>query len=291
MEFFDFARAHGLVVNSLVPGKWVAVPTEDHPRKKNGRYKWLGDVGWVQNWATMEKPEIWRGNSDDAKLTSIKRDIENSNRNRFELAHRAAKKAAWILHQCKPGNHPYLEKKGFKDEIGNIWDGESGRLLVIPMRSGNRLIGCQLIDDVGAKKFLYGQITKGASFTLDAKGIDIFCEGYATALSIRAVLKSLKIRYTLHVCFSAGNLEFVAKTFKGGVIVADHDQNGIGEKAALKCDKPYWISPTVGEDFNDFHMRAGLFHATQSLRGVIFSSSSKIYSRSDESSHQTHQIS
>jgi len=46
MGFTDFARQHGLIVDNLIPHRWIATATEDHPRKKNGRYKWLGE-GWL----------------------------------------------------------------------------------------------------------------------------------------------------------------------------------------------------------------------------------------------------
>lgn len=272
MRFEDFARLHGLKINSLIPGKWVAVPTEDHPHKRNGRYKWLGDVGWVQNWATMEAPEMWRTEETDYKATQVRRAVQNADRERIELAQKAASKAGWIMHQCKPDIHPYLKRKGFEDEVGNVWRTEDGStLLVIPMRVGSKLVGCQLIDGEGHKKFLYGQQTKGASFVMDAKGTPIFCEGYATALSVRAVMKSMKVRYTIYVCFSAGNLKEVARHISGGIVVADHDPNGVGEKAARETGKPYWLSETVGEDFNDFHLRVGLFKAMASLKKAVFS--------------------
>jgi putative DNA primase/helicase len=140
------------------------------------------------------------------------------------------------------------------------------------MRIGARLVGCQLIDGEGNKKFLYGQQTKGASFVMDAKGVPIFCEGYATALSIRAVMQAMKVRYTLYVCFSAGNLKDVARGIEGGIVVADNDPNGVGEKAARDAQKPYWLSDTAGEDFNDFHARVGLFAAMFSLKKALFSS-------------------
>lgn len=272
MRFEDFARLHGLKINSLIPGKWVAVPTEDHPHKRNGRYKWLGDVGWVQNWATMEAPEMWRTEETDYKATQVRRAVQNADRERIELAQKAASKAGWIMHQCKPDIHPYLKRKGFEDEVGNVWRTEDGStLLVIPMRVGSKLVGCQLIDGEGHKKFLYGQQTKGASFVMDAKGTPIFCEGYATALSVRAVMKSMKVRYTIYVCFSAGNLKEVARHISGGIVVADHDPNGVGEKAARETGKPYWLSEAVGEDFNDFHLRVGLFKAMASLKKAVFS--------------------
>jgi putative DNA primase/helicase len=275
MTFEDFARIHGLFVQSLVPGKWVAVPTEDHPHKRNGRYKWLGDVGWVQNWATMDAPEMWRSETTDYKAQAVRRAVQHADQERLKLAQQAARKAGWIMHQVKPEPHPYLERKGFKDAIGNVWHTEDGQaLLVIPMRLGGRLVGCQLIDSQGGKKFLYGQQTKGASFVIDAKGVPIFCEGYATALSIRAVMQAMKVRYTLYVCFSAGNMKAVAGGIPGGIVVADNDPNGVGEKAARDAQKPYWLSETPGEDFNDFHIRVGLFQAMYPLKRALFGSAS-----------------
>lgn len=272
MNFDDFARAHGLRIEGVIPGRWIAVPTEDHPRKRNGRYKFLGDVGWVQNWATMTRPEVWRGQD----VANIRRSVVDQLRQRRESTDRAAKKAGWILHQCKLDVHPYLAKKGFPKEMGNVWTTETDKLLVIPMRIGPRLVGCQLIDCEGNKKFLQGQQTKGAAFTMDAKGLPILCEGYATGLSVRAAMQALKIRYSIYVCFSAGNLKEVARGVVGGIVVADNDPNGVGEEAARETEKPYWLSETVREDFNDFHSRVGLFTATQSLRRIVFASAPKI---------------
>lgn len=281
MNFEEFARLHGLQIDGLIPGRWVAVPTEDHPRKRNGRYKYLGNVGWVQNWATMQAPEIWRSGQERPK--EVARALHDSDRVRQELARKAAAKAGWILHQCRPDTHPYLKKKGFADEVGNVWRPEDGgHLLVIPMRIGSKLVGCQLIDGEGDKKFLYGQQTKGASFVMDAKGIPIFCEGYATGLSVRAVMQAMKVRYTLHICFSAGNLQEVARGVAGGIVVADNDPNGIGEKAARETGKPYWLAEAVSEDFNDFHVRVGLFKAMLSLKPVIFASNAGNALRSAE---------
>lgn len=269
MRFEDFARLHGLMIGSVIPGKWVAVPTEDHPRKRNGRYKYLGDVGWVQNWATMQSPEMWK--SGEARPMHIARAVQSWDREREEAATKAAAKAGWILHQSKQQTHPYLAKKGFKEEIGNVWN----NLLVVPMRLGSRLVGCQLIGHEGDKKFLQGQRTKGASFVIDARGTPIFCEGYATGLSIRAVMKAMKMRYTIHVCFSAGNLKEVARSVSGGIVVADNDASHTGEIVARETGKPYWLSETVGEDFNDYHLRVGLFKASLSLKPVLYASSAK----------------
>lgn len=275
MRFEEFARSHGLIIDGVVPGKWIATPTEDHPRKRNGRYKYMGDHGWVQNWATMPKAVLWKSDRPQSVTPEIYRAVKNADREREDMAKKAAAKAGWILHQCINAPHPYMDKKGFPDEPTKVWVDDNGkRLLAIPMRIGGSLAGVQLISEEGEKKFLYGQRCKGATFTMDAKGIPIFCEGYATGLSIRAVMKLINIRYTIHVCFSAGNIQEVARDIPGGIVVADNDASGTGEQAARVTGKPYWISPTSGEDFNDFHQRVGNFKASQSLKSVIIKAQS-----------------
>jgi len=262
VNFTDFARSHGLILDSVVTHKWVSTPTVDHPRKRNGRYKLLGHVGWVQNWATMEAPALWKGEGDYPSMDAVWR---QARKDREEESKKAAAKAGWILHNSKVQTHPYLTKKGFPDEVGNVWEG----LLVIPMRISGRLIGCQLIDENGEKKFLKGQTTKGAAFVMDAKGVPIFAEGYATCLAIRAAMKHIKTRYTIYCCFSANNMKLIAGQVSGGIVVADNDESGTGELAARSTGKPYWISDTLGFDFNDHWRNRGEFQSSQSLKKVL----------------------
>ena len=269
MRFEDFARLHGLIVDSLQLDRWIPTPTEDHPRKHNGRYKFLGNVGFVQNWATMEKPAVWFADGHTMDSPQIQKSINDSRMRQAESADKAAKKAGWILHQTELKTHPYLASKGFPEEQGNVWTKDGQDLLVIPMRIDTRLVGVQLIDHEGNKKFLHGQTTKGASFCMNAKGIPIFCEGYATALSIRECMKASNIKYAIYVCFSASNMKHIARTVGDGFIVADNDPNSIGEKSAKETGKPYWISETVGDDFNDYHQRLGTFRASQNLKKIL----------------------
>lgn len=268
MRFEEFARSHGLIIRDVTQGKWVATPTEDHPAKRNGRYKYMGDHGWVQNWSTMTSPLLWKGQTS-LTPTEVRRAKMVADRERKESAEKAAAKAGWILHQTRQAFHPYLTAKGFPEEEGRVWVTDDGPLLVIPMRINGNLVGCQLINDKGEKKFLSGQVTKGATFTMDAKGIPIFVEGYATALSVRAAMKAIKIRYTIYVCFSASNMEFVAGRIPGGLVIADNDSSNTGERAAVKTGKPYWLASTVGQDFNDQHIKDGLFQVSQSLKKVL----------------------
>lgn len=272
MRFEDFARLHGLIINSIQYGKWVRVPTTDKPRSSNGAYIYDGNRGAVQNWATMEKPVVWESETDNRSLPVIRQQNQKAYQERQDLADKAAKKAGWILHQCVNKTHPYLEKKGFPEEQGNVWETEEGNKLVIPMRSEGLLVGCQLIDEQGNKKFLYGQRTKGAAFSITDKPDNIFfCEGYATALSIRKIMKANSMRYTIHVCFSASNMKEIARSIPNGIVIADNDPNQIGESVAIETGKPYWISDAVGEDFNDYHLRVGLFKASQALKKTLVS--------------------
>ena len=92
-----------------------------------------------------------------------------------------------------------------------------------------------------------------------------WCEGYATALSLRACLKALKLRYIIRCTFSVGNMRKMATDFGEGIIIADNDASHAGEDAAIATDLPYWISDYVGEDFNDQHKRLGTFRLSQDL--------------------------
>ena len=272
MSFVDFARGHGLIIRDVVTDKWVATATEDHPNKRNGRYKFLGDVGWVQNWATMERPQMWRSTTRTPTIDYRKR-INQANEERIVMQRKAAERGAWIMSQTTMKPHKYLVKKGFPDEVAPVWEKDGKSLLVLPMRIQRDIAGVQLIGDEGNKQFLSGQKTKGATLTIDAKGLPIFCEGFATALTIRRLMKLIKIRYTIYCCFSAGNVKEVAGGIPGGIVIADNDSNGTGEKVARETGKPYWMPPTTGLDLNDYWLDVGDFKASQVLRPAIVSAS------------------
>ena len=261
MSFQAFAEQHGLIIDHLVYDKWTRVKTTDHPNKKNGSYIFNGDSGAVLNWAVHEKAILWRGAARNDPLYRVK--IQQSQKNTEERNQKAAYKAGWILKQATKATHAYLSRKGFAEEEALVWEGN----LVIPMRIEGAVSGLQLIDIDGSKKFLSGQKNKGAVAIFDNKGIPLLCEGYATAMSIRRALKAIKTRYKIIVCFSASNLLEVSKQFPDGLIVADHDPVGI--KTAKKTNRPYWVSPNTGEDFNDFELRVGAATAGKSLIALL----------------------
>lgn len=266
MEFLNFCKAHGLIVDALVAGRWVRVPTVTHPRKRNGAYKYMGHIGFVQDHASMTEVNTWRDESDSPiAVLQAQASVNKAHQETIKNNAQAAQKAVGILGQCKTKKHAYTEAKGFPDEVVNVWETDAGPVAVIPMRIGADVVGCQLISEDGTKKFLFGQRSGGAQFIFDNKGDHYLCEGYATGLSIRHALKNTKRKYTIHVCFSAGNMSKVAANLPGGVVVADNDKSGTGERVAREIGWPYWMSDVVGEDFNDAHKRMGLFAVSQSL--------------------------
>ena len=266
MNFLDFAAGYGLMIRHIDYGKWKRVPTTDHPHKKNGAYIHTGDFAAIQNWATMDEPAIWHPDrADNApqidRAAMARRRAADESRLRQDREN-AAKKAREIVKECTQAQHAYLDRKGFPDMRGLVYREDSDNLLVVPMYAGKMIVGCQMIDVDGEKKFLHGQQAKGAEFVIGRGDLHAWCEGYATGLSIHAAAKQ---RLTVHVCFSAGNLTLLAKQAGNGIVVADNDASGTGEKAAQATGLPYYMPPTVGQDFNDLHREQGLFRATMAL--------------------------
>lgn len=270
MDFLTFCHAHGILIDKLPPlGEWRRYQTTDKKHHKNGAVKFMGDHGFVQNHATQVEVSVWR---TDAPVRvdhrSLQEQIDRAAQETVRRQAEASRKAAWILHQCQYASHEYLKRKGHPDEVGNVWVREGEKLLVIPMRIDKSLVGVQLITEEGVKRFLTGQRTANAEFTLDNKGPHYLVEGFATALSLRAILKNYKRRYTLHICFSAGNMKKIAATLPGGYVIADNDLSKTGERVAKEIGWPYWVSDQVG-DCNDHHLREGLFKTGQSILSAL----------------------
>jgi putative DNA primase/helicase len=205
------------------------------------------------------KPETQSEIRIDPKVVLQKTTEED--RKRALERRKAAEKGQRILDASELATHPYLKRKGFEELQGNVWND----ILVIPMRIGKNLVGAQLIDEAGGKKFLTGQKTNDACFVMGS-GTPIYCEGYATGLSIMRALTVGKMRRSVVVCFSAGNLKRLA-TDPAGLVVADNDVSLTGERVAKATGLKYWMSDAVGEDFNDFQLRVGLFKSVQALKG------------------------
>lgn len=236
-------------------GRGVTTGTLFHTAKAHG-------------WVDREKPDM----ASPALLEARRREMEarataeGIEREREQKD--AAKKAAWIMHQTKHEQHAYLASRGWPEAKGAVWwPTENENLLCIPMRVGDHLVGLQMIDRTGAKKFLKGQRTSEAEYVISNPGrgcAEWYCEGAATGLSLRDCLHALRMRYRIHITFSAQNMVKVAAKYGTGYVIADRDDSGTGERAALKTGLPYYL-PDAG-DFNDAHRANGLFRTSQALQ-------------------------
>jgi putative DNA primase/helicase len=102
---------------------------------------------------------------------------------------------------------------------------------------------------------------------MDNKGVDIVCEGFATALSVRRAMKFLKKRYRIHICFSASNMVEIGKSLKNPIVIADNDPMGIS--TAKKIASDYWVAEISGYDFNDAEIALGTEAVAQSLAKFV----------------------
>lgn len=274
MDFLDFARSFGIIIHDYPPiGVWKRYPTDDHPRSRNGAVKFLGTVGFVQNHAMDTIVSVWKPDAEDRanlpSMTDMRRQQQEQEQETRRKQGEAARKAVTMLNQSGYSSHAYLRAKGFEKEQGNVYHKDGKPVLLIPMRVGGSIVGVQQIDEDGGKRFLYGQRSAGASFVFSNNGLNILCEGYATALSVRAAMTQIKRRYNIYVCFSAGNMKKIGLDLKSGLVVADNDHSGTGQQAAEDIGWPYWMSDSVGEDANDYMLRVGLFGFSQSLTQLM----------------------
>lgn len=271
MTFIDFCRAHGIIIDTLpTVGAWKRYKTTDKPGHRNGAVKFMGDHGFCQNHATMQDVSSWRAEGESAMANQeVQRIARAASQEIAKGKAKAAAEATRILAECSYAKHAYTAAKGFPDELMNVWKTEAGPVAIVPMFIDGVLVGVQRITEAGQKKFLHGQRSGGAQFVFANKGPHILCEGYATALSARQALKHLKRPYTLHVCFSAGNMKKIAAALPGGFVLADNDASHTGERTAREIGWPYWMSDAVGEDANDYHRRKGLFALSQGINRTL----------------------
>ena len=239
-------------------GTGITVGTLFHEAKLNG---------WIDN----DKHAKPTRDQLEARQREAKDRATHDGIEREKAQQAAAKKAGWIMHQTKMEPHAYLDSKGWKDVPGAVWwPNEEQNLLCIPMRVGENIVGVQLIDRNGQKRYLSGQRTSEAEYLISNNGrgaADWYCEGYATGLSLRECLHALRMRYRIHITFSASNLVKVAALHSGGYVMADNDKSGTGERVAIQTGLPYFM-PSSG-DFNDLHRKEGTFRASQALRAWL----------------------
>ena len=270
--FIDFARAHGVDIDParFYPSDKIRrCGTVDKPRSLNGSYLWDGQRGWVFNWSDeartiwYEDPHAKPWTPEEKRAYMLKRQVANADKD--SAYERAAQRADSVLHSAKMGKHGYLELKGFPDEEGLVLEDH----LLIPMRNvaTNKLQGYQSIHWDGVerkwhKKMLTGMRARNAVHYMgDRTAPEAWLvEGYATGLSLHAALRSVGLKASVVVCFSAGNLVAVSDQIQGRkFIYADNDESQTGERSAIETGLPWTMSDTVGHDANDDHKKGGLF--------------------------------
>ena len=123
MEFISFCRAHGILIDIPPPiGVWRRYPTDDHPKKRNGAVKYMGDHAFLQNHATDTEVSLWQPETpikiDRKKIANDLAVVEA--KRRADQAD-AVRRAAFIMSQTVLGKHEYLNAKGFTDSEDMIW--------------------------------------------------------------------------------------------------------------------------------------------------------------------------
>ena len=269
-DFLAFATAHGLQIDRLYPADRVQrCATLDKPRGKNGAFFWDGLRGWVSDWAQGGDINWFEGGEKKAFTEDQRKAWAERRRATEQRQHegwsRACMVAESILRECETKEHNYLHSKGFGDSMGLV---DLSGALIIPMRNfqSNILQGAQRISWVPEerrydKKMLPGMRAKGAVLRLGPQRVQetIFCEGYATGLSIEAATRQMRLNAAVMICFSDSNMAQVATGFTGkGYCFADNDKSGAGERAAKAAGLPYCMSDVEGFDANDLHKKSGL---------------------------------
>lgn len=174
----------------------------------------------------------------------------------------------WSSAQAASPEHPYLSRKGIKVHGARITG--DGRLVVPLFGEDGKLSSLQYIAHDGGKLYHPGGQTGGKFWmvgSLDEPGTLYVAEGFATAATIHETTDRPVV-----VAYSASNLVPVTGTLRemyGAtqdiVIVADHDQSGVGQRYAEQASAKYgarMVMPPILGDANDYaqagHDLAGL---------------------------------
>ena len=290
MDFNDALVACGIDPGSVDRhkiGEWQRLPTQDHPRKKNGAvhmYESDPPAAFVQNWATGISAYAGGSGWFNSRATP------SSASKKLRRARRHSAQRGWdtteydvaletgieleSLRRASP-THPYLTRKKIKPH--GIY--QKFQELIVPLRTRNGTVwSYQRICADGSKFFRQGGRTKDCYFPIGGppeESLDrlIVCEGFATGCSLYEATG-----IPVAVAFTAGNLVNVAVDFANWnlhpstiVIAADNDSQTEGNPglsfahdAASRCDGIV-ICPNFGDaartkklsDWNDMSVEYG----------------------------------
>jgi putative DNA primase/helicase len=194
---------------------------------------------------------------------------------------KAALTAQNLVRETEVKEHNYLHMKGLGQTLGLV---DVDGALIVPMRDAlnNSLQGVQRIkwDEQERrydKKMLFGMRAKGAVLRIGSQRAQeaIFCEGYATGLSIELATRQMRLNAAVIVCFSDKNMVHASNMIKTrGYCFADNDKSGAGERAARDTGRTYCMPNTEGYDANDMHKNGGLMAVCEMImkaRKIVYS--------------------
>ena len=217
--------------------------------------------GWAGTGIPRPRLELPRRQRKAAKREAIRRRT---------AARRAAERAQRVVRQAQLDRHPYLEAKGHPMAM---WL-RQGDDLIVPMRdAGGLVLGYQKITPDGSKRFLpSGCRIAGTTYTIGRGSLFWLVEGLATALSIRSALRRIGRgrRDRVMICFSAANLVRVGSAMDNpAVVIADHDESGTGQQAAMATGLTWWMPNREGWDANDVHVERGIHVLSRELQRLV----------------------
>ena len=278
-------------------GRWVGCPVTGKGQS-NGSGRVLifedGQGGIAWNWVTGQQQRFKAdGLAAPGEVRRPRRDPD-AKRLAAERQQAAVKASQRMVETATADVHPYLEGKGFPQEVAlvhenpiaclprdKVFDGLRHKLwqmskpfLIVPGRTFRSVATVQIIDVHGTKLNMKAAPMAGSAHRISTGRETWVCEGFATALTVRTALRRLNRSATVLSAFAANNVAKVAKRLRGAIIAADHDKPleqlgnvGTGEfyAAATGC---IWTMPPALGDFNDMHVSDGLRAVAMHLREV-----------------------
>jgi phage/plasmid primase-like uncharacterized protein len=235
------------------PG-WYVAWSDSVPAGRFGCWRAGIEVAW--------KADVGRELSAIEEMAHAKRMREAQELRKREQEKRAEIAAdvvseIWAAASLAEPSHPYLARKGIQPHGARVTG--DGRLVVPMYNPDNQLCSLQYIDADGTKRYHTGAPTGGAFFVLGSVETEVcIVEGYATGATIYEVTGK-----PVAVAYSASNLPKVAQMLRQRhgkscriIVVADHDEHGVGQKYADQAAQQsgsITIMPLIpGMDANDY---------------------------------------
>ena len=290
-------------------GEWHQTDADGKSaRNGSGRIKLFvdGTGGIVQNWTTMDKPEVFffgaetKLSAADMAERKLRIEQERTAADK-ELAETRAKAATLASELWKKSSavvsHPYLERKQVRATatmkmldvtavskiIGYAPKAKgvplAGNILVIPIGGGNGITSIELIDESGRKAALYGG-QKAGCYWITGKAPDnvetvVIGEGVATVLSGSLAMGCVGV-----AALSCHNLKAVAVIIRskhpnGKIVILSDVGNGeeAAQAAAMAVNgyliKPVFADGCTGTDANDLHAESGIDELRRQIEAAL----------------------